>query len=157
MDDAAKRRLVAEVDRAAAASNASAGTASAGTASAGTASAGPAPVDTAPTSGIPSGYTIDYKKVIDACAANNVIIEINANPLRLDLDWRWHQAALTVEGNRESWGLMHRLGMTRRDELAYVDPRFGPDLNPTIVFRIDAAEWPAAREAALASRPAAAQ
>lgn len=41
-----------------------------------------------------NGYTIDYKKVIDACAANNVIIEINANPLRLDLDWRWHQYAL---------------------------------------------------------------
>jgi DNA polymerase (family 10) len=40
------------------------------------------------------GYSIDYKKVIDACAANKVIIEINANPLRLDLDWRWHQYAL---------------------------------------------------------------
>jgi DNA polymerase (family 10) len=40
------------------------------------------------------GYNIDYKKVIDACAANKVIIEINANPLRLDLDWRWHQYAL---------------------------------------------------------------
>jgi len=40
------------------------------------------------------GYDIDYKKVIDACAANNVVIEINANPVRLDLDWRWHQYAL---------------------------------------------------------------
>jgi len=40
------------------------------------------------------GYPIDYKKIIDACAANKVIIEINANPLRLDLDWRWHQYAL---------------------------------------------------------------
>jgi DNA polymerase (family 10) len=40
------------------------------------------------------GYEIDYKKVIDACAANNVVIEINANPLRLDLDWRWHRYAL---------------------------------------------------------------
>jgi DNA polymerase (family 10) len=41
-----------------------------------------------------NGYSIDYKRVIDACAANNVVIEINANPLRLDLDWRWHQYAL---------------------------------------------------------------
>ncbi|MDB5090330.1 MAG: polymerase/3-5 exonuclease PolX [Mucilaginibacter sp.] len=41
-----------------------------------------------------NGYPIDYKKVIDACSANNVVIEINANPLRLDLDWRWHQYAL---------------------------------------------------------------
>ena len=40
------------------------------------------------------GYPIDFKKVIDACAANRVVIEINANPLRLDLDWRWHQYAL---------------------------------------------------------------
>lgn len=41
-----------------------------------------------------AGYPIDYKKVIDACAANSVVIEINANPLRLDLDWRWHRYAL---------------------------------------------------------------
>ncbi|MDN3549009.1 DNA polymerase/3'-5' exonuclease PolX [Mucilaginibacter aquaedulcis] len=40
------------------------------------------------------GYPINHKKVIDACAANNVVIEVNANPLRLDLDWRWHQYAL---------------------------------------------------------------
>ena len=42
-----------------------------------------------------SGYPIDHKRVIDACAANQVIIEINANPLRLDLDWRWHQYAIS--------------------------------------------------------------
>lgn len=41
-----------------------------------------------------SGYPIDHRKVIDACAENDVIIEINANPLRLDLDWRWHQYAI---------------------------------------------------------------
>jgi len=41
-----------------------------------------------------SGYPIDYKKVIDACASNEVVIEINANPLRLDLDWRWHRYAI---------------------------------------------------------------
>ncbi|UKT66107.1 DNA polymerase/3'-5' exonuclease PolX [Pedobacter mucosus] len=41
-----------------------------------------------------AGYPIDYKKIIDACAANKVVIEINANPLRLDLDWRWQQYAL---------------------------------------------------------------
>lgn len=40
------------------------------------------------------GYPIDYKKVIDACAVNQVAIEINANPLRLDLDWRWQRYAL---------------------------------------------------------------
>jgi DNA polymerase (family X) len=35
------------------------------------------------------GYPIDHKAIIDACAANEVIIEINANPWRLDIDWRW--------------------------------------------------------------------
>ena len=40
------------------------------------------------------GYPVDYHKIIDACAANKVVIEINANPLRLDLDWRYHRYAL---------------------------------------------------------------
>ncbi len=35
-----------------------------------------------------NAYAINIKKVIDACVANNVAIEINANPWRLDLDWR---------------------------------------------------------------------
>lgn len=35
------------------------------------------------------GYPIDYKEVIDCCAVNGVVIEINASPYRLDLDWRW--------------------------------------------------------------------
>ncbi|MEM7791816.1 MAG: DNA polymerase/3'-5' exonuclease PolX, partial [Verrucomicrobiota bacterium] len=39
-------------------------------------------------------YKIDLQKVIDAAIANRVIIEINANPSRLDLDWRlWRRAA----------------------------------------------------------------
>lgn len=41
-----------------------------------------------------AGYALDFKKIIDACAANQVVIEVNSNPLRLDLDWRWHQYAL---------------------------------------------------------------
>ncbi len=35
------------------------------------------------------GYPIDHQKVIDACADHDVVIEINAHPWRLDLDWRW--------------------------------------------------------------------
>ena len=56
-----------------------------------------------------------------------------------------HVVALTVPGNRASWGLMEKLGMKRREDLDYTDPRFGPDLNPTIVYSIAAAEWTAAR------------
>ena len=36
-----------------------------------------------------NGYPVDHKKIIDACAANHVVIEINAHPRRLDIDWRW--------------------------------------------------------------------
>jgi len=34
-------------------------------------------------------YEVDIKKIIDACAANKVALEINAQPQRLDLDWRY--------------------------------------------------------------------
>jgi DNA polymerase (family 10) len=44
-----------------------------------------------------NGYPVDHKKVIDACAANNVVIELNANPNRLDIDWRW--IAYCIEKN----------------------------------------------------------
>ena len=44
------------------------------------------------------GYPIDHKAVIDACAHYGVIIEINANPWRLDLDWRWVHYAMEKNG-----------------------------------------------------------
>ena len=38
-------------------------------------------------------YKINQTAVIDACAATGTWIEINANPMRLDMDWRlWHYA-----------------------------------------------------------------
>ncbi len=40
------------------------------------------------------GYPVDHKKIIDACAANNVVIELNAHPNRLDIDWRHIDYAL---------------------------------------------------------------
>jgi len=41
-----------------------------------------------------AGYPINHEKIIDACAANKVVIELNANPHRLDMDWRWIPYAL---------------------------------------------------------------
>ena len=38
-------------------------------------------------------YDINVSKIIDACAKNDTIIEINANPRRLDMDWRWWKTA----------------------------------------------------------------
>lgn len=40
------------------------------------------------------GYPLDHHKVIDACAANGVAIELNASPYRLDMDWTWIPYAL---------------------------------------------------------------
>lgn len=39
-------------------------------------------------------YPVDHKKIIDACAENHVVIELNANPNRLDIDWRFIDYAL---------------------------------------------------------------
>ena len=44
---------------------------------------------------------------------------------------------------------MKRLGMTRREDLDFRARDCRPELNPSIVYRIDAADWPAARAAAL--------
>jgi DNA polymerase (family 10) len=36
-----------------------------------------------------AGYPIDHRRIIDACAEHDVVIELNANPYRLDMDWTW--------------------------------------------------------------------
>jgi len=41
-----------------------------------------------------SGYPVDHKKIIDACVNNQVVIELNAHPRRLDIDWKWIEYAL---------------------------------------------------------------
>ena len=41
-----------------------------------------------------AGYPIDHELIIDACAANGMIIELNANPQRLDMYWTWIPSAL---------------------------------------------------------------
>ena len=38
---------------------------------------------------IREGYAVDAAAVIEAAAATGTIIELNANPRRLDMDWRW--------------------------------------------------------------------
>ncbi|MGK0363792.1 MAG: DNA polymerase (family 10) [Saprospiraceae bacterium] len=59
------------------------------------------------------GYPIDYEAIIDACAEHNVIIELNANPYRLDLDWTWIPYALekgvkiSVNPDAHSMGGIH--------------------------------------------------
>jgi RimJ/RimL family protein N-acetyltransferase len=49
------------------------------------------------------------------------------------LDWAWAQLdvarvyAITVPSNSASWGLMQRLGMTRRADMDFGHPAFAPD------------------------------
>jgi DNA polymerase (family 10) len=42
------------------------------------------------------GYTIDYERIFTKAAARGVMIEINGNPNRLDLDWRLIRRALDL-------------------------------------------------------------
>lgn len=39
------------------------------------------------------GFPLDFERIFDACARGGVAIEVNANPRRLDLDWRWIRQA----------------------------------------------------------------
>ncbi len=44
-----------------------------------------------------AGYPVDHQAIIEACAAHNVVIEINAHPRRLDIDWQW--IPMCIENN----------------------------------------------------------
>ena len=59
---------------------------------------------------------------------------------RFGAEW---MVALTVIENAASWGLMRRLGMQRREDLDYEDPRYATMLRHAIVYSIDRAQWEA--------------
>ncbi|MDH7462537.1 helix-hairpin-helix domain-containing protein [Chitinophagaceae bacterium 26-R-25] len=40
------------------------------------------------------GYPVDHREVIKACVENNVVIELNAHPRRLDIDWSFIDDAI---------------------------------------------------------------
>jgi len=42
------------------------------------------------------GLKLDVDAVLRACAEHGVVVELNAHPERLDLDWRWHARALEL-------------------------------------------------------------
>jgi DNA polymerase (family 10) len=78
------------------------------------------------------GYEVDMEKILKACAEHGVAIEINANPWRLDLDWRWCARGLelgcmfsinpdahsTEEIDNIQWGvLMARKGAVPKDRV----------------------------------------
>ena len=64
------------------------------------------------------GYPIDHKAIIDACAEKQVVIEINANPWRLDLDWRWVRYAMEQ-------GVMLAINPDAHEMDGYADMQYG--------------------------------
>ncbi len=52
-----------------------------------------------------------------------------------------HVVALTSHANEASWRLMERLGMQRREDLDFDDPRFRPEDNPTILYSLSREAW----------------
>lgn len=49
--------------------------------------------------------------------------------------------AQTSERNTASWGLMERLGMSRRADLDYFDADYPPEDNPTMIYAITRQDW----------------
>jgi len=64
------------------------------------------------------GYPLDHSKIIDACAANGVAIELNANPYRLDIDWRYIDYAMEK-------GVMVSVNPDAHEKMGYLDMHFG--------------------------------
>jgi DNA polymerase (family 10) len=64
------------------------------------------------------GYPVDHAQIIEACAKNNVVIELNANPWRLDIDWSWIRHALDS-------GVMISINPDAHEKKGYHDMHFG--------------------------------
>ncbi|MEM7550245.1 MAG: helix-hairpin-helix domain-containing protein [Bacteroidota bacterium] len=64
------------------------------------------------------GYPVDHKVVIEACAKNDVIIEINASPWRLDIDWKWVHYAMEK-------GVMLSINPDAHEKAGYDDMKYG--------------------------------
>lgn len=65
-----------------------------------------------------NGYPLDHEKIIDACVANSVVIELNAHPRRLDIDWRWIPYALKK-------GALISIDPDAHELSGYADIRYG--------------------------------
>ncbi len=65
-----------------------------------------------------NGYPIDHMEVIKACAAHGVIMELNASPYRLDLDWRWIEACVEQ-------GVMISINPDAHEQEGFFDMKYG--------------------------------
>ncbi len=66
------------------------------------------------------GYAVDHQRVIDCAAETRTIIELNCNPWRLDMDWRWWKRArdkgvlCSINPDAHSTDGLHFLGIGAR-------------------------------------------
>lgn len=77
------------------------------------------------------GYPVNVTEIIQAAGQSGTMIEINASPYRLDLDWRWYQSAkeakilLSVNPDAHGTGELHNmefgLAMARKGGLEASD------------------------------------
>lgn len=97
----------------------------------------------APTSSVTGSYEIGWRLREDAWGRGYAREAATAS-----LDFAFARLAaprvvsITIVENSPSWGLMERLGMTRRPDLDYDDPRY-PLATPAIVYCLEAAQWKA--------------
>lgn len=64
------------------------------------------------------GYPVNYEKIFEACVANKVVIELNAHPSRLDIDWRYIETAIDC-------GLLISIDPDAHAVEGYEDCRYG--------------------------------
>ena len=97
------------------------------------------------------GYPVDHLELLDACAAEGVVMELNAHPRRLDMDWRWLEDALAR-------GVLTSIDPDAHAVEGFADTRYGvlvaqkagvgPRQNLSSFSREELEKWLAARRLA---------
>ncbi|MFT4019666.1 MAG: PHP domain-containing protein [Agriterribacter sp.] len=64
------------------------------------------------------GYPVDHEKIIELCVENDVVIELNAHPRRLDMDWIWIDHAVEK-------GALISINPDAHDIAGFIDTRYG--------------------------------
>ncbi len=96
----------------------------------------------APTSSVPGEFEIGWRMREDAWgrgyAKEAAIATMNA---AFEVFGAREVYAMTIVENAASWGLMERLGMERREDLDYVDPRFDPPWCDAVTYAMPREKW----------------
>jgi DNA polymerase (family 10) len=97
------------------------------------------------------GYPVDHRELLDACAAEGVVMELNAHPRRLDMDWRWLEDALdrgvltSIDPDAHA---VEGFADTRYGVLVAQKAGVGPKQNLSSFSREELEKWLSARRSA---------